>query len=225
MSGHPLLLGHRGTRVADAPAENTLAAFDLALQFGCDGFEFDVRRTACGSAVICHDETADGISIAKAACGQLESLPCLDDVLSRYAASAFMDIELKVPGLESDVLLALREHPPQRGYVVSSFLPEVLRELRVRSAEIVLGFICDRKATLDRWPEFPVEFLIPKHTLITSQLVQAVHEAGKTMITWTVNDKKAMQRLAGWGLDGIISDDPQMLVTTFPGGASAVTGR
>jgi glycerophosphoryl diester phosphodiesterase len=46
--------------------------------------------------------------------------------------------------------------------------------------------------------------------------VQALHVAGKTMFTWTVNDKKTMQRLADWGVDGIISDDPQLLATTFP---------
>jgi glycerophosphoryl diester phosphodiesterase len=225
MPGHTLLLGHRGTRVSDAARENTLAAFDLALQFGCDGFEFDVRRTACGRAVICHDEKAEGISIAAASCGQLESLPCLADVLSRYAASAFLDIELKVPGLESDVLLALREHPPEHGYVVSSFLPEVLLELRLRSAEVVVGFISDHKKTLDRWRDLPVEYVIPKHTLITSQLVEALHSAEKTVLAWTVNDKKTMQRLADWAVDGIISDDPELLVHTLPGGASAVTGR
>jgi glycerophosphoryl diester phosphodiesterase len=216
MSGHPFLLGHRGTRVSAAAAENTLAAFDLALQLGCDGFEFDVRRTACGGAVICHDEKLHGVSVAEAACGQLESLPCLGDVLARYAGRAFLDIELKVPGLESDTLVALREHAPERGYVVSSFLPEVLRELRLRSAEVSLGFICDQEKSLDRWLELPVEYVIPKHTLITSQLVQAVHAAGKTMLTWTVNDQKTIRRLADWGVDGIISDDPELLVKSLP---------
>jgi glycerophosphoryl diester phosphodiesterase len=222
MPGPPLLLGHRGTRVSDAVGENTLAAFDLALQLGCDGFEFDVRRTACGSAVICHDEKVGGISVAKAACGQLEALPRLEDVLSRYAPRAFLDIELKVTGLESQVLVALREHPPERGYVVSSFLPDVLVELRTRSAEVSLGFICDQKKVLNRWRDLPVEYVIPKHTLISSQLVQAVHSASKTLLTWTVNDEKIMRRLADWGVDGIISDDPQQLVRTFPGGRSAV---
>lgn len=216
MSAHSLLLGHRGTRVSDTAAENTLAAFDFALQLGCDGFEFDVRRTSCGMAVICHDEKVQGVSVAKAACGQLESLPRLGDVMARYANRAFMDIELKVPGLESDTLVALREHPPERGYVVSSFLPEVLLEMRARSAEVSLGFICDRKQTLDRWPEQPVDYVIPKHTLVTSQLVQAVHRAGKTLLTWTVNDKKTMRRLADWGVDGIIADDPDLLVKTLP---------
>jgi glycerophosphoryl diester phosphodiesterase len=187
MSDHPLLLGHRGTRVSKTAAENTLAAFDFALRLGCDGFEFDVRRSACGHAVICHDEQVQGITVAEAACG-----------------------------LESDVLVALREHPPERGYVVSSFLPEVLLELRLRSAEVTLGFICDRKKSLDRWRELPVEYVIPKYPLITSRLVQAVHGAGRTMLTWTVNDKKTLQRLAEWGVDGIVSDDPELLIKTFP---------
>ena len=217
MAGHTLLLGHRGTRVSDTASENTFAAFDLTLQFGCDGFEFDVRRTACGRAVICHDETAEGIRIASATCRQLDWMPVLKDVLARYADRAFLDIELKVAGLESDTLVVLRENPPQRGYVVSSFLPEVLLELRARSAEVSLGFICDRKKSLERWPELPVEYVIPKYTLITLELVRAVHAAGKTLLAWTVNDPKAIRRLAGWGVDGIISDDPQQLIRTLPG--------
>jgi glycerophosphoryl diester phosphodiesterase len=216
MAAHPLLLGHRGTRVSDTAAENTFAAFDLALQLGCHGFEFDVRRSACGHAVICHDAEVQGIAVAKAACGQLQSLPRLGDVLARYASRAFLDIELKVPGLESDVLLALREHPPERGYVVSSFLPEVLLDLRTRSAEVCLGFISDRKKTLERWRELPVEYVIPKYSLITSNVAQDAHRAGKTMLAWTVNDKKTIHRLADWGVDGIISDDPQLLVQNFP---------
>jgi len=221
MLGHPLLLGHRGTRVSTTAAENTLAAFDLALQLGCNGFEFDVRRTACGRALICHDEKVEGISVAQAGCGQLQSLPCLADVLERFAKRAFLDIELKVPGLESETLIALREHPPERGYVVSSFLPEVLLDLRARSAEVSLGFICDQKKALDRWRKLPVEFVIPKHPLITSQLVQAIHGAGRTMLTWTVNDKKTLCRLAEWGVDGLISDNPELLAQTFPGGQGA----
>lgn len=215
MSRPPLLLGHRGTRVSGPVAENSLAAFDLALQLGCDGFEFDVRRTACGKAVICHDEEVEGLSIAAASYAQLPQLACLTDVLSRYAGRAFLDVELKVPGLESDTLVALREHPPERGYVVSSFLPEVLLALRLRSADVTLGFICDRQKSLDCWQNLPVEYVIPKHPLITSQLVEAVHGAGKTMLTWTVNDQQTMKELAGWGVDGFISDDPQLLITTL----------
>ena len=221
MSGHPLLLGHRGARCFPDVPENTFAAFDRALQAGCDGFEFDLRLTACGRAIICHDEKVQGLTIAEASCGQLEGLPSLADVLTRYVQSAFLDIELKVPGLESEVLLALHEHPPERGYVVSSFLPEVLLELRARSADVSLGFICDRNKNLDRWRELPVEYVIPQHELVTSHLVEAIHGAGRTMLIWTVNDTNVMRRLADWGVDGLISDDPQVLARTFLKGGPA----
>src|ERR1700751_175302 len=99
-----LLLGHRGARAIRAVPENTLASFDLALAHGCDGFEFDVRRTGDGRALICHDPPIHEIEIARAGPGQLTNLPDLELVLARYHASAFLDIELKVAGLEPTVL-------------------------------------------------------------------------------------------------------------------------
>jgi len=211
----PLLLGHRGARGSRSVAENTFASFDLALKHGCQGFEFDVRLTSDGCAVICHDPQAGKAEIARSKCAQLPQLPSLLDVLARYGNRAFLDIELKVPGLESQLLVALREHPPRRGYVVSSFLPEVLTNLRVRSPETVLGFICDRQVDLDRWQDLPVTYVIPHYSLITAKLVQEVHDAGKVLFTWTVNDRASMQRLAEWGVDGIISDKTEFLVKTF----------
>jgi len=211
----PLLLGHRGARASASVAENTVASFDLALQHRCDGFEFDVRLTGCGRALICHDPEVKGVTVAKAGCNQLRELPILQDILARYGKRAFLDIELKVPGLDSQLLLALREHPPERGYVVSSFLPEVLTDLRLRSGEITLGLICDRPKQLQRWREMAVEYVIPHFSLITRDLVKQLQDAGKTLITWTVNDQPSMLRLAEWGVNGIVSDDTELLVRTF----------
>src|ERR1700722_5883250 len=119
----PLLLGHRGLRSRSfSVRENTIAAFDSALQHGCDGFEFDVRLTADKRAVICHGARFAGITIARAARTRLQVLPLLEAVLARYASRAFLDIELKVPGLESYLLREISKFPPQHGYVVSSFL-------------------------------------------------------------------------------------------------------
>src|SRR6266496_455866 len=119
----PLLLGHRGARASRHIHENTLASFELCLDHGCDGFEFDVRRSVDGETVICHDATYSGMEIAQAPTKNLE-LPSLAEVLQRFSSRAFLDIELKVPGLERQAIAALRAHPPQIGYVVSSFLPE-----------------------------------------------------------------------------------------------------
>jgi glycerophosphoryl diester phosphodiesterase len=215
MRPHPLLLGHRGARSSVSVNENTVASFDLALQHGCDGFELDVRLTACGRALICHDQVVQGITVAQAQCHQLPDLPIVQDILARYAKQAFLDIELKVPGLDSQLLLALQAHPPERGYVVSSFIPEVLTELRLRTGEITLGLICERQKQLERWRELPVQYVILHSSLITRDLVEELHDAGKSLIAWTVNDHPSMLRLAEWGVNGIISDDTELLVRTF----------
>src|SRR5256886_3963741 len=125
MTVRPLLLGHRGARAVKSIPENTLASFDRALADGCDGFEFDARLTGDGRAVICHDERVGKIEVARAESHQLTGLPLLPDVLDRYCSRAFLDIELKVDGLEKLVAELLERHQPRRGYVVSSFLPQV----------------------------------------------------------------------------------------------------
>src|SRR5262245_160605 len=107
MGRSPLLLGHRGA-LRYAP-ENTLAAFDLALEHGCDGFEFDVRLTLDGRAVVCHDPAVHGYSVAgtrfptllEASTGAIPTLP---EVWERYRSKAFLNIELKVAGIEHQLV-------------------------------------------------------------------------------------------------------------------------
>jgi len=214
LSDLPLLLGHRGARASTSVSENTPASFDLALKHGCDGFEFDVRLTGCGRLVICHDPKVDGVTVSQARADQLRHLPLLDDVLLRYGQRAFLNIELKVPGLESKVLGMLREYRMEE-YLVSSFLPEVVKELKTRSAKIQTGIICDKPGQLAGWRETPVEYVIPHHPLVTGELVREVHSEGSKVLSWTVNDRDTMLRLADWGVDGIISDDTELLVRTF----------
>jgi glycerophosphoryl diester phosphodiesterase len=209
-----LLLGHRGLRGSRSIRENTLAAFDFALERGCDGIEFDVRLTQDGVAVICHDPRFAGITVDRASCAKLPQLPRLDEVLAKYAGRAFLDIELKVPGIEKSLLAALDASPPQKGFVVSSFLPEVLAEVCPIRSTVPLGFICDKKKELQRWPDLPVEFLISHHSLVTPELVEELHSVGKKVLVWTVNRKPAMLRFADWGVDGIISDKPELLTRT-----------
>lgn len=211
----PLLLGHRGAR-RYAP-ENTLPAFDLALEHGCDGFEFDVRRTADGRALVCHDPKIAGIDIARTTYTNIYPRagepPCLEHVLARFASRAFLDIELKVPGLVDAVAAVLRESPARRGYVVSSFWPEVV----VAAAErgLPTGFICDTQRELARWRDLPGEFVMPHYKLVNRELVETLHAGGRKVFVWTVNDERQMRRLADWGVDAIISDDTELLATTF----------
>lgn len=210
----PLLLGHRGAR-AYAP-ENSFDAFDAALAHGCDGFEFDVRRTSDGRALICHDAELERVPVADNTWANLSQLatglmPLLEHVMKHYAEKAFLDIELKVPGLDEAVLGALAAHPPRHGYVASSFLPEVIESLRRADAAVRLGYIADDRRRLARWRELPVEVVIPQYGLVDEALVSEVHGAGKQLFVWTVNREAEMRRMAVLGVDGIISDDTRQL--------------
>ena len=211
----PLLLGHRGARAVRSIPENTLESFDRALADGCDGFEFDVRLTADGVGVICHDPRFGRIEIARATAAQLGQCPHLENVLSRYQERAFLDIELKVSGLENISLNLLRKYPPRRGYVVSSFLPEGLSAIGVQDPSVPLGLICDTRSELLRWKELPVEYVIPNHKLARASLLRELKDAGKKVLVWTINEPAAMVRFYELGVDGIISDNPSLLRRTF----------
>jgi glycerophosphoryl diester phosphodiesterase len=211
MTTRPLLLGHRGARAEKTIPENTLDSFDLALAQGCDGFEFDVRLSDDGQPVICHDAEFRGLEIARCSAQQL-ALPLLGDVLRRYQKTAFLDIELKVAGLEAVTLDLLQAYPPARGCVISSFLPEVLKKLHVMDAALSLGVICETPAQFKLWSQLPIDYVIPHKSLATRSAITEIQRAGKKVLVWTVNSIREITQFAEWRADGIISDDTEKLV-------------
>jgi glycerophosphoryl diester phosphodiesterase len=214
MSLRPLLLGHRGARAVKSIPENTIASFDRALADGCDGFEFDVRLTADGGAAVCHDPIFDGLEIKLAKAAELRLLPTLQEVIEKYKDSAFLDIELKVSGLERMTIEGLQHHKPNRGFVVSSFLPKVLQAVHAEDSSIPLGLICETKAELARWRELPVEFVIVHQKLAGKDSLREIMRAGRKIFVWTVNKPADMRRFVESGVHGIISDNTKLLCET-----------
>jgi glycerophosphoryl diester phosphodiesterase len=226
----PLLLGHRGARPArhswisgndqDVPSENTFAAFDYALAQGCDGFEFDVRHTRDRCNVVCHDPQLGGFTVAEVDLSALRgtdalAVPCLEDVLARYSARAYLDIELKESGNEESVAKALHQYRPKAGFVVSSFKRDVLLHLHKYDPSLPLGYICDDKHRMNDWSDLPIAVVLPHFKLVSADLIESIHKGNVGVMTWTVNWETDMLRLASWGIDGLISDDPKLLKITL----------
>jgi glycerophosphoryl diester phosphodiesterase len=210
-----LLLGHRGARALKTIPENTFASFDRAIADGCDGFEFDLRLTRDGVAVICHDEKVRLVKIAHARAERFRHLPHLEGVLVRYQNNAFLDIELKVAGLEEITSGLLRDHPPARGCVVSSFLPEVLQSLHGIDPQIPLGLICEKRSQLARWSDLPIEYVMLHRKLAIADTIDQLKRARKKILVWTPNEPAEMLRFAELGIAGIISDKTELLCRTL----------
>ena len=223
MSRKPLLLGHRGCRGQSSPplpVENSLSAFEYALAHGCDGFEFDVRHTLDGRNILWHDPECHGLEIAKTEYAYLTDRngarpPILEETLQRFGSRAFLDIELKVAGNEQSVINAVKMHPPQSGFVVSTFYPEILAKLQKLDPSLPRGFICDRDRAMAVWRDMPIRVFLPQESYVQPSLIDEVHARGQQIMSWTVNHPRRLRELAAWGIDGIISDDPRLLYQTF----------
>lgn len=213
MRAKPLLLGHRGARLA-AP-ENTCKAFDIALAHQCDGFEFDVRRTVDGRGLVCHDPKSQRLIVEQSRFEQFAAALSLEEVLQRYGTRAFLNIELKVAGLEERVVAALAAHPPQRGYLVSSFLPEVCQRLRTAKPGLRIGLICDSRRQLAHAAEVEISAVALHWKLANAKVIKEFQAKGLQVLIWTVNDVAKMLEFAELGVDAIISDNTRLLADTF----------
>jgi len=214
-----MLLGHRGAK--NYAPENTIESFEVALQHGCDGFEFDVRLTADQQAVICHDPKFKRIEIAQADRTSLPQLPTFETVLQRFADRAFLDIELKVLELERIMLELIDRYKPSRGYVITSFLPEVLQRLHALSSSLPLGLICGNRRQLEPALSLPLACIVLHKSLASREAMSNFHDRGIPVFVFGANRPRRMQSIVDRGADALIVDDTRLAFETFRGRAQA----
>ena len=201
-----ILLGHRGAPYA-AP-ENTLESFRQALRMGARGFEFDVRASGDGRLVVVHDPRAWGRRVASTPAALL-GRPLLEDVLREFQG-AWLDIELKVAGIEKMVVELTARYLKPELYVVTSFHAPAVREVKRLSPGTPVGLLFKRPVLrLPAWARKPeLDFLAPHHTVLSRRLSLAARERGLRLIAWTVNTPAAMRRMREREVDVVITDYP-----------------
>lgn len=179
-----LVVAHRGAS-AIAP-ENSLEAFERAIELGADMVEFDVRRSADGVLVISHDPLPP------------PHVPTLEQVVSVCAGRIALDVELKEPGLENDVLRVAAASD----FVVTSFLPEVVTATKRLRPDVRTGLLLGRER--QRWDDVAADFLAPHYELLE-------RIPGDGLFVWTVNDAATLERLFGDPrVAGIVTDDLEL---------------
>lgn len=226
----PLVIAHRGA--SGHRPENTLPAFALAVEQHADMIETDLHRTRDGAIVITHDEELAGIGgegeIADATLAEIRALdagggepvPTLDELLDGFGARIPFNLELKrgsradYEGLEAEALAAVRARGLVGQTLFSSFYDPVLARLRVLAPEARVGLLISRRFPHDvvaRARALGAEAIHPEAPLVDRRLVEEAHDAGLSVLAFTVDAEEEMARLLGLGVDGLFTNLPDRM--------------
>jgi glycerophosphoryl diester phosphodiesterase len=230
-------VGHKGADLI-APG-NTRASFDAALAAGVDMIEFDVLPARAHDGLMLAHDYQD-----------LAARPALtlDEGLDHLASSAFaaieLDVDLKLPGYELDVVQALRARGLLARALISSQFRESLALIRAAEPSVRLGWsvpklrqdpfrnslmwipasaivlalrevIPYRAARAIRSRE--CDALMAHWRLITPKLVRSVNAAGGELYAWTVDELPRIRSLQALGVTGVISNDPRLFAALAGG--------
>jgi len=221
-------VGHKG---ADHVAPgNTIESFEAALSHGVDMIEFDVLRTRDGRLVLAHDwEDAEG-----------RECLTLEQGLDHFAGEAYsaveLDVDLKLPGYERQVVDGLSQRGLIERSIVSTQYEESLAALGELAPGMRRGWSVPRvrrdyTKTALALPAYAVarwwrarlpgraaallrsggcEAIMSHRLLVSARLVRAVHAAGGELYVWTVDDARRIAALEALGVDGVITNDPRL---------------
>lgn len=229
------IIAHRGS--SSAAPENTIAAFDLAVQQGADYIELDVQLTLDQHVAVIHDDTidrtTDGSGLVKSyTLDQLkkldagswfderfanERIPTLQEILERYRQRIGILIEIKQPkrqiGIEKAVVDIINRFTYSRHIMVQSFDDNALQRVKAYAPSLRTAFIIKpsalklAKRKLAVYSSF-ADCLNMKKTMINRWWIDRIHSFEMDVFIWTVKDQKTANRIKKYPIDGVVTDHP-----------------
>lgn len=226
-----LIFGHAGGKKTGP--ENTLRAFQKAIDLKADYIEFDIHESKDGEIVVMHDDNTlqttgyDGYikemtleELKKLDCGMGERIPTLKEVIKLCKGKIGLQIEVKVENVGKKIVDLLKQADLIESSIISSFIHnEVLRikeyEPKTKIAALVservgdpddLKKVAKRISKKDKFYAFH-----PYFTVLNKEIVDYCHKSNLKVNVWTVNEQRDMENLIRLGVDGIITDDILLL--------------
>lgn len=219
-----LKIAHRGAK-GYAP-ENTLFAFQKAIDFGCDAIELDVHLSLDGEIMVMHDEKIDRTTNGIGFVNQLSSkalnaflienehkIPNLKEVFDLVNRKCIVNIELKSFDTSEKVVALIEDYITHKNwsytdFLVSSFDWSALQNLRFLNEKIPIGVLTETNIDLAfAFAKFTkAEVLLPYFHLLNREHVIKLQEKGIKVIAWTVNEEEDIIFVKSLKIDGIISD-------------------
>jgi glycerophosphoryl diester phosphodiesterase len=227
-----IVVAHRGA--SRAAPENTLASMKKAVEFGADYAECDVFQTKDGEIVLFHDEEMERTTgkegmiwdytlaeLKEMEVGSWfreefrgEPIPTLHEVVQLVKGKIKLNIEIKISGSDPDiaqkVVDIIRSEGIERECMVTSFEKPVIEKVKKIDPDLITGFIFDEEHPPDIF-EGNWEYVCSKRNIVDEEFVQQAKQKGKKIFVWTVNYPAEMKKLIALGVDGIITDVPDVL--------------
>jgi glycerophosphoryl diester phosphodiesterase len=236
-------IAHRGAS-GHAP-ENTMAAFRRAVEFGARFIETDLQITRDARIIAIHDFTLERTTNGRGQVHLLtldqiraldagswfgdrgngsfsgEHVPTLEEILD-FAKEHDVIFYLEIKsgpawGVEHAMVAALRDHNASARVVILSFDPSSLGSVHRLDSTMMTGFLCEHPSNdlVERTVRAGARQLVAGGDLITSAVVEKAHHAGLQVVAWTINEVEQMRRLMAEGVDGIITDYPDRLLSVL----------
>lgn len=232
----PLAFAHRGG-AADG-IENSMAAFDRAVSLGYRYLETDVHATRDGVLVAFHDRTLDRVTdrsgsvaelpyaeLARARIAGREPIPTLEGLLDAFPDARF-NIDVKAAAAVAPLTRVLRRTQSSQRVCVGAFSDSRLTALRRALGPDVCTSLGPRQAarlrasvpaggfgarTLARYPCVQVPPTFRGVRIVTRAFVDLAHRLGMQVHVWTIDDPAEMRRLLALGVDGVMTDELDIL--------------
>ena len=234
----PLFIAHRGAS-AEAP-ENTLAAFRRALAVGVDGIELDVQVTRDGVPIVFHDATLVRLIGRRGRIAQFirseldeflvhgEAIPTLAEVLALTRDRCVVEVELKRGTPVAPIVEVIRQTRAENAVILASFEQKLVAEARLRAPQLPRMLIHEdggggrstARARAGRLASVLAALgaagvSLDHRAIPSAEFITSLQCRGFCVWCWTVNQPRAMLRLARWGVDAILSNDPALLRSTL----------
>ena len=218
--------------------ENTMLAFRKAYESGCQGIELDVHLSKDGYLVIIHDEnvdrTTDRIGLVKDF--------TLDELMGMNAGTPFLfegipsfeeyciwiqdlplitNIEIKTnryyyPGIEEKVVEIIKKYTLEKKVLISSFNHASLWKVKTLNPVLPCAMLINSKGignVAHYAKAMGMEFFHPDGSTLTKEVVKECHAQGIQVNVWTVNDMALLKQVINWGVDGIITNFPDIVTS------------
>ena len=236
---------HRGG--AGKAPDNTISALGYAIESMSDFAEIDVQETKDGEVVLMHDSNLKrttglnaniwtmtyeelqqldaGVRFNKSFRG--EKIPTLEEAMETARGKIQLNIEVKYNGHNQNivrkVVRIIEEQDFVDNCVLTSMNYKFLQQAKELNPDIRTGYTMNMTYG-DLEDMDGADFFSVKHTYITEQFVEKVHNLGKEVYAWTLNYQGDIQRMVNCEVDNIITDEPELVRQVILGETSQSPG-